>query len=489
MDVAGRAPGAPLLGSAAARKRAALMHGLGAGVVALLAVAAAAALVGRHGGPQRAALLRAPAGRRAPAYVSAQQARADLGSFFDTLHDRSKEWRKDDERTLTALAAPRTRPRADLGMTHRFHEVDRQLKEAKVKADGQAGSLAQALAALVATVLARKSTGPELKIAVRGHALSLTAEMGRGGKDGPHMPHALKGRRLRNVRSKLRMVGAGSPGAGGAGGAGDAPKPAKTDASKALTGNPAKDAELVKKSDRSEKPSDECIPPKAMVDDRCVNDPSTDAMPPAVAFACQKDPAGFACAGWHMQQKRRHEAYVRAISESGYNPYGAAGGRGGAHGAGHAGGKGGKAGREFGTNGPAGALGGHGPHEKGGKKFDHPASGKSFGDGIPGGLSHGSKQHDHHHGALGALGVGSGGHRGPGGGSNPNMIIPQRFPHPDGADLGDNYVSGISDHSNEERSFEDKFVKNDPLANKNHGPSVSPSGSSPSCALSFGFKI
>lgn len=52
------------------------------------------------------------------------------------------------------------------------------------------------------------------------------------------------------------------------------------------------------------------------------------------------------------------------------------------------------------------------------------------------------------------------------------MIIPQRFPHPDGADLGDNYVSGISDHSNEERSFEDKFVKNDPLANKNHGPSI-----------------
>ena len=52
------------------------------------------------------------------------------------------------------------------------------------------------------------------------------------------------------------------------------------------------------------------------------------------------------------------------------------------------------------------------------------------------------------------------------------MVIPQRFPHPSGADLGDNYISGLSDNSALQREFDDRFMSNGPGANNNHSPSI-----------------
>ena len=52
------------------------------------------------------------------------------------------------------------------------------------------------------------------------------------------------------------------------------------------------------------------------------------------------------------------------------------------------------------------------------------------------------------------------------------MVIPQRFPHPSGADLGDNYISGLSDNSALQREFDDRFMSNGPGVNNNHSPSI-----------------
>ena len=52
------------------------------------------------------------------------------------------------------------------------------------------------------------------------------------------------------------------------------------------------------------------------------------------------------------------------------------------------------------------------------------------------------------------------------------MVIPQRFPHHSGADLGDNYISGLSDNSALQREFDDRFMSNGPGVNNNHSPSI-----------------
>jgi len=43
--------------------------------------------------------------------------------------------------------------------------------------------------------------------------------------------------------------------------------------------------------------------------------------------------------------------------------------------------------------------------------------------------------------------------------SHKYRVIPQRYPHKDGSDLGDNYISGLSDNDFETREFDDAFVR------------------------------
>mmetsp|Transcript_30545 Transcript_30545/g.98400 ORF Transcript_30545/g.98400 Transcript_30545/m.98400 type:complete len:265 (-) Transcript_30545:110-904(-) len=43
--------------------------------------------------------------------------------------------------------------------------------------------------------------------------------------------------------------------------------------------------------------------------------------------------------------------------------------------------------------------------------------------------------------------------------SHKYRVIPQRYPHKDGSDLGDNYISGLSDRDFETREFDDAFVR------------------------------
>ena len=68
---------------------------------------------------------------------------------------------------------------------------------------------------------------------------------------------------------------------------------------------------------------------------------------------------------------------------------------------------------------------------------------------------------------------GGGGNLGNDGLQNRFQIIPQRFPHADGADLGDNYISGISDGPGMKKEADDIFMAADPQANHNHAPDVS----------------
>ena len=67
--------------------------------------------------------------------------------------------------------------------------------------------------------------------------------------------------------------------------------------------------------------------------------------------------------------------------------------------------------------------------------------------GKVGALGHGGDNAKQYGFAIGVLGHESHAH-------HPHMIIPQRFPHKGGADLGDNYVSGISDNPGMMREFE-----------------------------------
>jgi hypothetical protein len=70
-----------------------------------------------------------------------------------------------------------------------------------------------------------------------------------------------------------------------------------------------------------EEASDECIPPMAMVDGKCVSNPSTDPVPPAIAHLCKSNPRGFECRRHKMRQRERRGKYNRSIRRSGYTPY------------------------------------------------------------------------------------------------------------------------------------------------------------------------
>jgi hypothetical protein len=49
-------------------------------------------------------------------------------------------------------------------------------------------------------------------------------------------------------------------------------------------------------------------------------------------------------------------------------------------------------------------------------------------------------------------------------------VRPHRFPHEDGADLGDNYIAGLFNKPLKKQTYSDNFIKNNPTTLRDHTP-------------------
>ena len=231
-----------------------------------------------------------------------------------------------------------------------------------------------------------------------------------------------------------------------------------------FTGNPATDQEIIDKSDASPKDTQECIPPKAMVGGECIDDPESEQPP----NACHHNHNSPACHEWHKGHEERKAAYHHAIKNSGYHPYHSSSNH---HGSGdyHSGSNHHGSGDHHHQGHSGHTSGGQGGHEHSGHEHQgHEHSGHEYQGHEHDGNHH---EHDgnHYEHDMGALGVGGDGETVV---PEPDKIVPQRFPHSSGADLGDNYVSGLSDVSWEDREFDDHFIENNPGVNNNHTPNI-----------------
>jgi hypothetical protein len=172
-------------------------------------------------------------------YVTADEARRDLSSFFDTLHDRSTEWQPESElqqqqnpqRTQPMHPQLHAVPKATTGL----QKIENALANKRMKLE-----------------LARKMLALERK------ELAEQSKLGRAAHAQFRVEQQLRAGRRPVARTRPAHVPTAHP----------HHDHAKTNDEHAETGNPVKDAEIVKKSHESskEKPTDECIPPKAVVE-------------------------------------------------------------------------------------------------------------------------------------------------------------------------------------------------------------------------------
>ena len=191
---------------------------------------------------QSPAGLLAPEGwrARAPHYIAADEARHELSAFFDTLHDRSAEWQPELQQQQALQHQPQ-----------QLHAVSRPSRALQKIEDALAKKRREIEKEKKMIGLEREELAVQSKLELETRAQT-RFEL----KDKSEHAYA--------VRTVLKMAGQG----GAVAGQGDASTNAAhagTNAAYAETGNPVKDAEIVKKSDRKERPSTECIPPKAEV--------------------------------------------------------------------------------------------------------------------------------------------------------------------------------------------------------------------------------
>jgi hypothetical protein len=89
--------------------------------------------------------------------------------------------------------------------------------------------------------------------------------------------------------------------------------------------DPAGHAMVDKIKDAGQERTLECIPPMALVDSRCIGDPSLEPLPAALRERCRVDRSAFECARFKQRVAERVREYKEALKRQmgldGYTPY------------------------------------------------------------------------------------------------------------------------------------------------------------------------
>jgi hypothetical protein len=89
--------------------------------------------------------------------------------------------------------------------------------------------------------------------------------------------------------------------------------------------DPAGHAMVDKIKDAGQEKTLECIPPMALVDSRCIGDPSLEPLPAALKERCRVDSSSFECARFRLHVAERVREYKEALKRKmgldGYTPY------------------------------------------------------------------------------------------------------------------------------------------------------------------------